>query len=157
MTFCGPKSLTWSPKFLTIAASFLILAVCSRGQDSGGDNLGPRGNRGEISITVRDSAGQPLPVAATVRLYHQGMPAGQGITSHGRAFFMTQGLGNFTVNVEATGFKPAQREVSMPIAVRAEVDVILVRLSDTGDGASVSQSRCLLLRRKKPLTKLCKP
>ncbi len=151
MNFCSPRSLSLLPKIFTISASFLILAFCSRGQDSGGDNLGPRGNRGEISITVRDSSGQPLPIAAAVKLYHGGMPAGQGMTSHGRAFFITQGLGNFTINVEANGYKPAQKELSMPIAIRAEVDVILVRA--TSDTAGVSSKPVLAPKAKEAFDK----
>jgi tetratricopeptide (TPR) repeat protein len=151
MNFCSLKTPSWLPKFLTIAASFFFLAICAFAQDSGGDNLGPRGNRGEISITVRDTSGNPLPIAAAVKLYHDGMPAGQGTTSHGRAFFIAPGLGNFTINVEANGYKPAQKELSMTIAIRAEVDVILERAS--ADTAGVSSKPVLAPKAKEAFDK----
>jgi Flp pilus assembly protein TadD len=154
MKFDNSKAARLGSRNLLIATVFLLAAVsAARGQDSGGDNLGPRGNRGEISITIRDSSGQALPVAAAVKLYHEGMPAGQGLTSHGRAFFMTQSLGNFTISVEAPGYKAAQKEVSMPIAVRAEVDVVLERASTSGSDASVSPKPVLAPKAKEAFDK----
>ena len=152
MNFSRPKSFRFVPEFLLpCIVALAFSAAPARGQDSGGDNNGPRGNRGEISITVRDSSGEPLPIAAAVKLYHDGMPAGQGTTSHGRAFFITQGLGNFTVNVEANGYKPAQKEISMPIAIRAEVDVMLERAS--GNNANVSSKPVLAPKAKEAFDK----
>jgi tetratricopeptide (TPR) repeat protein len=97
------------------------------GQDSGGEGTMLRGDRVEISVTVRDSSGEPISAPATVKLYHDGIPADQGATSHGRAFFISRSLGNFTLIVEATGYKAAQKEVSLPVALKAEVDVYLQR------------------------------
>jgi tetratricopeptide (TPR) repeat protein len=96
-------------------------------QDSGAEGTTPRGDRAEISVTVRDSSGEPISAPATVKLYHEGVPADQGATSHGRAFFITRSLGNFTLMVEATGYKAAQKDVSLPVALKAEVDVYLQR------------------------------
>jgi predicted Zn-dependent protease len=128
-------------------------AMPARSQDSGGDNSGPRGNRGEISITVRDSSGQPLAIAAAVKVFHDGIPVDQGTTSHGRAFFITRTLGNFTVTVEATGFKAAQKEVSLPVAVRSEVDVVLQRESASADGGVVSTKPVLAPKAKEAFDK----
>jgi tetratricopeptide (TPR) repeat protein len=96
-------------------------------QDSAAEGTIPRGDRAEISITVRDSSGEPISAPATVKLYRDGVPADQGATSHGRAFFIMRSLGNYTLVVEATGFKAAQKEVSLPVALKAEVDVYLQR------------------------------
>jgi tetratricopeptide (TPR) repeat protein len=96
-------------------------------QDSAAEGTIPRGDRLEISVTVRDSSGEPISAPATVKLYHEGVPADQGATSHGRAFFITRSLGNYTLVVEATGYKAAQKDVSLPVALKAEVDVYLQR------------------------------
>src|SRR4030088_648411 len=99
-------------------------ALC---QDSGAEGTIPRGDRLEISLTVRDSSGEPISAPATVKLYHEGQPLDQGATSHGRAFFITRSLGNFTLVVEATGYKAAQKDILLPVALKAEVDVYVQR------------------------------
>jgi len=83
------------------------------------------GDRADISVTVRSSSGQIVTSPATVKLYKNGMPAGQSSTSQGRAFFIPPGLGEFTIIVEATGYKSAQKDVSATIPGKFEVDVYL--------------------------------
>jgi tetratricopeptide (TPR) repeat protein len=116
------------PRCLSLILACLLLsplpAFC---QDSGAEGTIPRGDRLEISLTVRDSSGEPISAPASVKLYHEGVPLDQGATSHGRAFFITRSLGNFTLVVEATGYKAAQKDVSLPVALKAEVDVYLQR------------------------------
>ena len=96
-----------------------------------------RGDRLEISVTVRDSSGEPISAPATVKLYHDGVPADQGATSHGRAFFVTRTIGNFTLLVEATGYKAAQKDLSLPVALKAEVDVYLQREHSANENVGV--------------------
>ena len=115
-------------RFLSPILAYLLLSpLPARCQDSGAEGTIPRGDRLEISLTVRDSSGEPISAPATVRLYHEGVPLDQGATSHGRAFFMTRSLGNFTLVVEATGYKSVQKDVSLPVALKAEVDVYVQR------------------------------
>ena len=67
----------------------------------------------------------------------------QQSTSHGRAFFIPRSLGEYTVTVEAVGYKNGQREVSLAIAVKMDVDVVLQR--DVASNESVEPfpvSRC---------------
>jgi len=120
-----------SPRILWFLSALLTGILLSPlpvfGQDSAAEGTIPRGDRAEISITVRDSSGEPISAPATVKLYHDGVPADQGATSHGRAFFIMRSLGNYTLVVEATGYKAAQKEVSLPVALKAEVDVYLQR------------------------------
>jgi Flp pilus assembly protein TadD len=97
-------------------------ALC---QDSSSEGTVLRGDRVEISVTVRDSSGEPISAPASVKLYRDGVPVDQKAASHGRAFFIPPTLGNFSVIVEATGYKAAQKDVSLPVAVKAEVDVYL--------------------------------
>jgi tetratricopeptide (TPR) repeat protein len=110
-----------------LLACLLLIPLPTFCQDSAAEGTVPRGDRAEISVTVRDSSGEPISAPATVKLYHEGVPSDQGATSHGRAFFITRGLGSFTLVVEATGYKAAQKDVSLPVALKAEVDVYLQR------------------------------
>src|SRR5207248_1010090 len=113
-----------------LATALILLAVFPHpvlSQESGNEGTTLRGNRAEISVTVRDSSGEPISSPASVKLYHDGVPVDQGATSHGRAFFIPRTLGAFTIAVEATGYKSAQKDVSIPVAVKAEVDIYLQR------------------------------
>lgn len=112
-----------------------------------------RGDRVEISVTVRDSSGEPISAPATVKLYHDGVPADQGATSHGRAFFISRSLGNFTLIVEATGYKAAQKEVSLPVALKAEVDVYLQREQSANETVGVPGKPLLAPKAKEAFDK----
>src|SRR5713101_4885388 len=120
----SPRILCFLSALLTCLLLSPLPVLC---QDSAAEGTIPRGDRAEISVTVRDSSGEPISAPATVKLYHDGIPADQGATSHGRAFFIMRSLGNYTLVVEATGYKAAQKEVSLPVALKAEVDVYLQR------------------------------
>jgi len=77
-----------------------MLCVCAsnvRCQDSGDQGTMIRGDRAEISVSVRDSSGANITVPATVKLNKNGMPSDQTSTSRGRAFFIPRGLGDFTI------------------------------------------------------------
>jgi len=113
-------------------ASFAAGALClgapsGRCQDSGDQGMMIRGDRAEISVTVRDSSGAILTAPALVKLYENGVPTDQMSTSHGRAFFVLQKLGNFTIVVEAAGYKSAQKDLTMMVAGKDEVDINLRR------------------------------
>ena len=114
--------------FLLALPCVLISSISVRCQDSAGEGTTLRGNRPEIAVTLRDNSGEAIAVPATVKVYRSGgIPSGQSATSKGRAFFILQNLGDYTLVVEAVGYKTAQKEVSLPVAVRAEVDVYLTR------------------------------
>src|SRR5437016_7644249 len=98
---------------LFLVYCFLLLAPRGSCQDSSSEGVVLRGDKAEISITVRDSSGEPISAPASVKLYHDGIPVEQGATSHGRAFFIPRALGAFTIVVEATGYKSAQKDVSI--------------------------------------------
>jgi len=86
-----------------------------------------RGSRAEISVTVRDKSRQVITAPAVVKLYKNGALEDQRSTSQGRAFFIPRGLGDFTVTVEAAGYKAAQKEVSIAVAIQYQEDVYLER------------------------------
>lgn len=108
-----------------------IRACC---QDSADQSTNTYGSRAEIAVTVRDGSGQVIAVPTTVKLYKNGAPDDQRSTSQGRAFLIPRSLGDFTIVVEAVGYKPAQKDVSLAVAIQAEVDVYLER--DTPSGAA---------------------
>jgi len=99
-------------------------ALC---QDSGDQGTMIRGDRAEISVTVRDTSGAIIAVPASVKLYQNGFATDQASTSHGRAFFILRQPGDFTIEVEATGYKSAQKDFTMMVAGKAEVDINLQR------------------------------
>jgi cytochrome c-type biogenesis protein CcmH/NrfG len=92
---------------------------------AGGAGLEIRGDRAEIDVIVHDTSGNPITTPATVKLYLDGAPYDQGSTSKGRIFFILGRMGEFRVAVEASGYKTAQRDVTINMAVKSEVDITL--------------------------------
>lgn len=116
---------------LIILCGFLS-ALPLRCQDSGAEGTLFRGDKAEISLTLRDSSGSVITAAATAKLYRSGgIPVGESATAQGRAFFVVAGLGEYTLVVQAAGYKTAQKDVSVLAAVRIEADVYLQQDSST--------------------------
>jgi Flp pilus assembly protein TadD len=96
------------------------------GQDTGSMEKEFRGSGAEISVTVHDGAGEPISSPAIVRLYREGsILSGQGATSHGSMAFIVTSLGEFTVVVQAAGYPTAQKDISVPVEGKTQVDVYL--------------------------------
>lgn len=112
---------------LVLTASLWFCVPPGRSQDSGDQGTMTRGNRAEIAVTIRNSSGQIITVPVNVKLYKNGVPSQQSSTSHGRAFFIPAGLGDFTIVVEAAGYKSAQKDVSIQVPIEADVDIYLQR------------------------------
>ena len=148
---CPPLRVMY---FLFPVLSYVLfsphLALC---QDSGSEGTLLRGDKAEISVTVRDSSGEAISVPATVKIFKEGMPTDQKEASHGRAFFILRSLGDYTVAVNATGYKPAQKEVSVPVAVKAEVDVYLQKESAFGGNTGIPGRPLLAPKAKEALDK----
>jgi Flp pilus assembly protein TadD len=120
-------SLRYIQFVLPALACLLLGAFPARCQDSSDQGTMSRGDRAEIAVTVRDRSGEIINAPATIKVYQNGMPMDQQSTSHGRAFFIPRSLGEYTVTVEAAGYKNAQRDVSLSIAVKVDVDIVLQR------------------------------
>src|SRR5947208_3335026 len=125
-------------------------ALC---QDSGSEGTLFRGDKAEISMTVRDSSGEAISAPASVKVYREGMPIDRKEASHGRAFFILRSLGDYTLVVDATGYKTSKKEVSVPVAVRAEVDIYLQKESATGDNTGIPGRPLLTPKAKEALDK----
>ena len=120
---------------LALLGGVCLLTASADCQDSGEQGTNTRGSRAEIAVTVRDRSRQVITVPTMVRLYKNGALEDQRSTSQGRAFFIVRGLGEFTVDVEAAGYKAAQKEVSIAVAIQYQEDVYLERDATSGDGA----------------------
>jgi Tfp pilus assembly protein PilF len=122
-------------------------------QDSGSEGTLLRGDKAEISVTVHDGSGEAISTPANVKIFKEGMPMEQKEASHGRAFFILHSLGDYTVVVEANGYKPAQKDVSVPVGVKAEVDVYLQREPFSNESAGVPGKPLLAPKAKEALDK----
>jgi len=112
--------------FSCVVAALLLSPQTSRAQDGINEQKAISGNNATIVVNVRNSSGDPLPVGAVVKLFRNGsIPNGQTTAQGGRAIFLPRNLGDFSVVVEATGYKPGRASVDVPIPVRVEVDVYL--------------------------------
>jgi Tfp pilus assembly protein PilF len=117
----------------------LLPVLPALSQDGVTEQTAISGNNATIVVNVRNSSGDPLPLTAVVKLYRNGsIPNGQATTSQGRAIFVPQNLGDFSVVVEATGYKQGRANVDVPIPVRVEVDVYLQPETDTNTNATVN-------------------
>ena len=137
---------------LVLAALFLPLSPAA-GQDRSANEFDIRGNRAEISLTVKDASGAIIMAPATVRIYHSGTLSGQSVTSQGRAFFILSTLGNYTITVDASGYKSAQKELSLNVAVRDEEDIYLQSDSAAANDPSISGKALLAPKAKEALDK----
>jgi tetratricopeptide (TPR) repeat protein len=146
----------WLRLDLAVFPLTVLLCFCPsplRCQDSGDQGTMIRGDRPELSITVRDASGALVTTPSSVKLYKNGAPSDQSSTSHGRAFFIPRGLGEFTIIVDAAGYKSGQKDVSVTIAGRIEVDVYLQRELATNETARAPGGPILAPEAQKALTK----
>jgi Tfp pilus assembly protein PilF len=138
---------------LLLLAGLSLCAFPALTQDSAEEGTMTRGSRAELAITVSDSSGEPITSTATVKLYSNGIPVDQSSTSRGRAFFVVRGVGDFTVVVEASGYKTAQKDITVSSPIRAEVDVSLQRNTGSNETVGVPAGPILAPKAKEALVK----
>jgi Tfp pilus assembly protein PilF len=137
---------------LMVPSFFFALQVCA--QDSGSTANEFHGKGSEITVTVHDASGQPISAAAIVKLYRDGTTLSrQGETSRGSAVLVVNLLGEYTITVEAAGYESAQKQVSVQVTGRTQVDVYLQRLSDAGNTVGVPGRPLLAPKAKEALDK----
>jgi tetratricopeptide (TPR) repeat protein len=112
-----------------------------------------RGFRAEIDVTVHDSSGEIISVPANVKLLRDGTPYDQGTTSKGQMFFMLHNLGDFTVTVEAAGYKSAQKDVSVATEMKYEVEISLQRETSSNFTPGAAGNPILAPKAKEALDK----
>ncbi len=117
------------------------------GQDRSADQAGLRGNRAEVAITVKDGSSQLIGPLVTVKLYYLGALAEQTTTTKGRVVFILNRLGDYTITADAVGYRSSQKEISVPVSVEAEEEIILQR--DTSPEALGAAARPVLAPKAK--------
>ena len=96
-------------------------------QERPSDIGGLRGNRAELSITIKEGSSQLIGPMVTVKLYNLGSLVTQMSTSKGRVVFILNRLGDYMITADAMGYRTAQKEISIPVAVDAEEEMVLQR------------------------------
>jgi len=137
---------------LVITAGFAAPRV-ALAQDSSAETNLFRGDRPEISVTVRDSGGAEIDSPATVRIYRSGVPADQGTTRKGRVFFMLASTGDYTVQVSATGYESSQKDIAIPVALKTEVEFNLKRRAEANETTGVPAGPVLAPKAKEAFEK----
>jgi Tfp pilus assembly protein PilF len=149
-----PQACVCIARFCLPMVSCLVFVLPACCQDSGSEVDEFHGSGAEITVTVRDSSGEPLSSAAMVKLYRDGtILSRQGPTSRGSALLVVNNTGEFTVIVEAAGYQSAQKEVSVRVTGRTQVDVYLRRLSAGGSTGGVPRRALLAPKAKEALEK----
>ena len=97
-----------------------------------------------------------ITTAGTAKLLHDGVPAGDAGLSHGRAFFGSLPFGDYTLVVEATGYKSTQKDINLSVAMRYEVDANLQK-EGVEAGMQLRPSPCWRPKRKRRWTRLSRP
>lgn len=138
---------------LFVAPVFLLSPTFAFCQSRSADETDLRGDHPEIAITIKDTSGQIIVAAATVKIYHSGLLSGQSAASKGRAFFILNALGDYTINVDASGYRSAQREMDASISIKYEVDIVLLREPSSNETAGVPGKPLLAPKAKEALNK----
>jgi len=147
------------PELRITRISLLVLFLgfsCQRQvlcQDRASDEATFRGNRAEIAITVHDRSGEIITVPGMVKLYHLGALVGQSTTSKGRAFFILNTLGDYTITVDAGGYKSVQKDISLTMAIRDEEEIYLSRDTPANESTGVPGKPLLAPKAKEALDK----
>jgi Tfp pilus assembly protein PilF len=149
-----PRASLCVELFFLAMVSCLVFVLPACCQDSGSEVNEFHGSGAEITVTVHDSSGEPISSAAMVKLYRDGaILSRQGQTSRGSALLVVNNLGEFTVIVEAAGYESAQKEISVRVTGRTQVDVYLRRLSAGGRTGGVPRRALLAPKAKEALEK----
>lgn len=130
-----------------------LLTPSSICQDSAERGTNSFGSDAEITVTVRDRSRQVITVPTMVKIYKNGALENQRTTSQGRALFIVQGLGEFTVAVEAVGYKATQKEISVVAAIPYQEDVYLEPDATSADGTALPGRAVLAPKARKALEK----
>ena len=115
-------------RLISVLVLFSVPAFC---QERAADQGGMRGNRAEVAITVKDGSHQIVGPLVTVKLYYLGTPVNQMTTTRGRVIFILNSLGDYTIVADAVGYRSAQKEISVRVAVEAEEEIVLQRDSSS--------------------------
>jgi len=92
------------------------------------------GSGSVITVKVHDASGETFPSLAIVKLFSGAVPSGQRDTSSGVAEFVVNRTGEYTVVVTAPGYSEVQKDASVRVTGRTQVDVYLRPTSPSNSG-----------------------
>jgi Flp pilus assembly protein TadD len=134
----GLRGLRLAIQAVGCVAASLVVCALARAQESGRQADAMFNKGAEIAVMVHDASREPISSTVIVVIYKDGMtPVGQAGTSRGVATFVVTSLGEFTVVVEAAGYRKAVKEVSVPAPQRTMVDVFLQKEGTTATTVGV--------------------
>ncbi len=141
--------------FFSIPLACLLLSLSpANAQDSPNEATMPRTDRPQIIVTVHDSAGATITSAGIVKLYRDGMLADEVGLARGRAVFGSVAPGNYTLAIDASGYKSAQRDVNVSVSMPYVIDANLQR--EGASNASEPMKPLLTPKAKEALDKSLK-
>jgi tetratricopeptide (TPR) repeat protein len=149
-----PRTYFFIARFLLPAISCAVFISPACSQDNGSEVNEFHGKGAEITVTVHDRSGELLSSTALVTLFQSGASLSrQGETSRGSALFVVNNLGDFTLTVEAPGYERAQKEVTVDVNGRTQVDIYLHRFADSAGTVGVPGKPLLAPKAKEALEK----
>ena len=148
------RAVSWSVfVYLVLLCYGLVHAPNLSAQDRSSDLGGIRGNRAQLSITIKSGSAQLVGPLVTVKLFYLGAPAGQISTSKGRAVFILNQLGDYTITADAVGYRSAQKEFSIRVAVEAEEEINLQSDSSANEAVGAGSGPMLAPKAKEAYDK----
>lgn len=138
-----------------LLAFFLCVPTAARSQARIGDEGTLRGNHAEISVTLRERGGSVISAPGTVKVYRNGALVGQSATSQGHVDFILD-TGDYTLAAEATGYKGAQKEISLNVAVSGVEEIFLTRDAAANESIGVPGKPVLAPKAKESFDKALK-
>ena len=147
------RNLLW--RTLMVLGICLFVQAGARSQARIGDEGTFRGNRAEISVTLRESGGGVISAPGTVKVYRNGTLVGQTATSQGHASFILD-TGDYMLAAEASGYKGAQKEISLNVAVSGAEEIFLTRDPTANENVGVPGKPVLAPKAKESFDKALK-
>lgn len=147
LSLCTPRIL------FSVLVAFWLFPGSASCQDSAGEGTMIRGTRTELAVTLYDSSGHILTSSATVKLNKDGMAIDQSSTSDGRVFFVSRTYGDFSIVVEAVGYKNAQKDITVTPSTKTDVAIYLQKMSGSNEGAELPGGPLLAPKAKDALVK----
>jgi TolA-binding protein len=142
-------------RVLVLLVLCVLRPASAESQASVADEGTLRGNRAEISVTLRERGGDVITAPGVVKIYHSGALIGQTPTSKGHASFILN-TGDYTIGAEATGYKPGQKEISLTVAVSSVEEIFLTRDASATDSSGVPGKPILAPKAKESFDKALK-
>src|SRR3974390_627048 len=144
-------------RFLRISLPLLVglwfCAIPAPCQDSSEEGTLLRGSRAELAITVYDGSGQIVKSSTTVTIYKDGVLIDQSSTSNGRVFFVPRGHGDFTIAVQAAGYKSEQKEVTVEPSMKTDIAIYVQKIPSSNESTGVPGAPVLAPKAKDALVK----